>query len=484
MQPMNMLFIISDQHRRDSSGCHGHPLVQTPNLDRLAARGVRFTNAYTPCPICVPARAALATGRYVHQIGNWDNGLPYTGQVTGWGHQLKAQGYQVDSIGKLHFRSQADDNGFTREIEPLHVVEGVGDVLSSIRQDAPRRYAQRRNVEQAGPGASSYLQYDVRNADNACAWLAAHAADERPWVLFLSFVCPHPPFIAPPELYNLYPHDAIPLSPQWRPEDWPDHPALARLRAFFHLDEPIPEADLRRTAAAYLGACTHLDNQIGRVMTTLDELQLSQRTRILYTSDHGESMGARGLIGKFTMYEETAGVPLILAGPDTPQGRVVATPVSLLDCPPTILAAVGARPPAPPDDLPGESLWQMAADADRDRTVFSEYHAVGSTHAWYMLRNQRYKYVHYVNEAPQLFDLQTDPHECHDLAAAPASPAVLQQFEAELRCLLDPEATDARAKADQRARVAELGGEAAVRARGAFDNSPTPDEAAHFHPLG
>ena len=101
--PKNLLYIISDQHNRDLLGCYGHPSVETPNIDSLAERGTRFTNAYTNCPICVPARASLATGRYVHQIGYWDNAFPYDGQIRSWGHHLRSQGYQVDSIGKLHF---------------------------------------------------------------------------------------------------------------------------------------------------------------------------------------------------------------------------------------------------------------------------------------------------------------------------------------------------------------------------------------------
>ena len=102
MQPSNLLFILSDQHNRDTLGCYGHPTIQTPNLDALAGRGVRFDAAYTNCPICVPARASLATGRYVHEIGYWDNAFPYDGRVRGWGHRLQAAGHRVDSIGKLH----------------------------------------------------------------------------------------------------------------------------------------------------------------------------------------------------------------------------------------------------------------------------------------------------------------------------------------------------------------------------------------------
>ena len=154
MKPTNLLFILSDQHNRDSLGCYGHPLVQTPHLDTLAERGVRFQNAYTNCPICVPARASLATGQYVHQIGYWDNAFPYEGRVRSWGHRLLEAGHRCDSIGKLHYRSAEDNDGFGHHIVPLNVVDGVGDVMGTIRDELPIRTGSRDGVSGAGPGHS------------------------------------------------------------------------------------------------------------------------------------------------------------------------------------------------------------------------------------------------------------------------------------------------------------------------------------------
>ncbi|MBX3053167.1 MAG: sulfatase-like hydrolase/transferase [Caldilineaceae bacterium] len=479
MQPTNLLYILSDQHNRGALGCYGHPLVQTPNLDRLAARGTRFTNAYTTCPICVPARASLATGRYVHQIGYWDNAFPYDGAVPSWHHRLRAQGHQVDVIGKLHFRSADDDNGWSREIEPLHVVDGIGDALGCIRENAVFRN-KREGIDEAGPGDSTYLQYDARNADNAVQWLENAPQDGKPWALFLSLVCPHPPYIAPQELFDLYPPDDIPLPPQWREEDWPDHPAIDYFRRYFTFDSQFDETTIRRMNAAYYGVVTYLDQQIGRVLSSLEANGLSENTRIVYTTDHGEHLGARGIFGKFTMYEESAAVPLILAGPDVPAGKVCATPVSLIDTFPSVVEAVGATHAPEDADLPGASWWQIAQEPDQERTVFSEYHALGTEAGIYMLRNRRYKYVHYTHQQPQLFDLLADPDECVDLAASPQHQPVLAAMEAELRVLLNPEAVDAQAKADQKAKVASLGGEEFLRRRGSFENSPVPGEKPKF----
>ena len=133
MKGKNVLFIFSDEHQRDITGCYGDPIIQTPNIDSLAEMGTRFTNAYTNCPICVPARASLATGRYVHKTGCWDNAHPYHGQLPSWGHNLISNGHDVVSVGKLHYRSNEDSNGFSEEIEELHLVEGIGDLLGLLR---------------------------------------------------------------------------------------------------------------------------------------------------------------------------------------------------------------------------------------------------------------------------------------------------------------------------------------------------------------
>lgn len=479
MTSTNLLFIISDQHQRDVLGCYGNTIAQTPNLDALAAQGTRFRNAYTNCPICVPARASLATGRYVHQIGYWDNAFPYDGAVRGWGHSLREAGHQVDSIGKLHFKGPETDHGFSNEIDPLYVVDGVGDILGAIRDTPPRRN-KRRGILNAGSGDSTYLQYDARNADNACQWLQDNGRQDKPWVLFVSFVCPHPPYIAPPAFFNRYPRENFPMPPQANIKEWPQHPALQTFRHFFHYDQPFSENEIRTLAAAYYGVCSYLDQEIGRVLDTLAAEGLDTQTTVIYTSDHGESLGARGMFGKFTMYEESAAVPFLMAGPDIPAGTVADTPVSLVDVYPTVLDVVGLPPDADEATLPGRSLRQIIQEPDPDRFVLSEYHALGNEHAAFMLRNGRYKYIHYVNHPPQLFDLDDDPQELNDLASSAAHQAQRQSLEVQLRMMLDPEAVDAQARADQQMQIAAFGGEAAVRARGAFDNSPVPGEEPDF----
>ncbi|MCH8830282.1 MAG: sulfatase-like hydrolase/transferase [Planctomycetes bacterium] len=486
MRPTNLLFILSDQHNRDASGCYGHPFVETPHLDRLAESGVRFDNAYTNCPICVPARASLATGQYVHKIGYWDNAHPYEGRVPGWGHRLIDAGHRVESIGKLHYRDDADDDGFSKHIVPLNVVKGIGDVMASVRDNPPVRLGSRDGILHAGPGTSTYLDFDVEVAGHAVNWLRERNSQpvEKPWVLFVSFVCPHPPYIAPPDLFDLYASKPIDQPVQSRCEDWPRHPVFDEYRRVMQWEEPFTEEEIRRVTAAYYGCCTHLDRQIGRVLDTVSELGLNDATRIIYTCDHGESMGRRGLFGKFTMYEESAAIPFILSGPDVPQGEVCKEVISLVDCHQTILAATGVPLTDADENLPGTSLWPLArgdADAPRDRVALSEYHAVACKSGYYMLRYRQFKYVYYVNAPPQLFDLETDPQETVNLAENADHTATRADMDRRLREILDPEAIDAAAKASQAKLIETHGGFETVLAGGQFTNSPVPGETPVFH---
>ncbi|MCZ6872343.1 MAG: sulfatase-like hydrolase/transferase, partial [bacterium] len=309
-------------------------------------------------------------------------------------------------------------------------------------------------------------------------WLQTEAPrySDKPWVLFVSLVCPHPPLIAPPEFFNLYPLDQIPLPIQHDAASWPMHPAMQDLRQCFNFVEPFDETTLRQAMAAYFALCSSLDHHIGRILHVLEETGLAATTRVIYTSDHGESFGNRGLWGKFTMYEESAGIPLIMAGADVPQGQRCTTPVSLIDCFPSILQCVGAQPHPDDADLPGHSLFAMAQGEVPERTILSEYHAAGSRTASFMIRQGPYKYVHYVAYPPQLFDLATDPNEEHDLATSSAHQQVLAECEAALRAIVDPEAVDALAKSDQAEKVAAYGGQEAVKARGSFGYTPAPGE--------
>ncbi len=255
MRACNLIVLMADEHSRKALGCYGHPYVQTPHLDRLAARGTRFTAAYTPSPICVPARAAFATGRHVHEIGCWDNAFAYDGSVPSWHHVLRDRGHTVMSIGKLHFRSARDDNGFTEEIIPMHIVDEVGDSLGLLRDRVFERKGAHKLAGMAGPGESSYTAYDRDITARAQQWLrdGRPAEDAPPWVLFVSLVTPHFPLTAPPEHFAKYPLDALPLPKLYRPEERPAHPYLRDYEESFTYDRYFDEATVRKALAGYSG---------------------------------------------------------------------------------------------------------------------------------------------------------------------------------------------------------------------------------------
>jgi choline-sulfatase len=477
LAPKNLLVLMSDEHNPRTLGAAGHALAQTPNLDRLAARGTRFASAYTTSPICVPARAGFATGKYPHQIGYWDNADAYDGAVPSWHHLLRAAGHRVVSIGKLHFRGlPGDDHGFSEELLAMHVVEGLGDVKGLVRENIPRRNGYDKLAKLAGPGETPYTRYDRDIASRAQTWLRDEAPVERPWALFVSFVCPHFPLVAPPEFYERYPLERIPLPKQYLPAERPRHPYLRDYDACVAYDAGFGGdlAKVRRAIAGYLGLVSFMDDNVGKVLGALEQAGLAQSTRVVYTSDHGDNVGARGLWGKSTMYEESAGVPLILAGPDVPTGARCATPVSHVDLFPFFLEAVGER--APRDAHPGTSALAVAAGRDPDRSVLCEYHAIGSTGGITMLRKGQWKYVHCVRYPPQLFDLRADPEELVDLAGDPAHRATLSAMAVELRRHLDPDEVDARAKRRQAELLARAGGREAALARGDLNYTPAPGQ--------
>jgi choline-sulfatase len=477
MSKQNVLILMSDEHSNKVLGCHGHPTVRTPNLDRLAGHGTRFANAYSNSPICIPARASFATGRYTFETGCWDNALPYKGAPASWGHALQQHGVPSYSIGKLHYRNAEDDTGFAEQILPMHVVDGIGDLLGAVRDPLPVRHKSRTLATEIGPGESTYTAYDRDITSAACDWLAQRA-QQGPWVLFVSWVAPHFPLIAPREFYDLYDPLKLPLPKACKPEQWPQHPWLEAFRQCFITDRFFTDETRRIAIASYYGLVSFLDNNIGQVLSSLEQSGVADDTLVVYTSDHGDNLGTRGMWGKSNMYEESAAVPMILAGRNIPQGKVVSTPVSLIDVHPTLMDAYGH---APVEGTRGQSLLGLANAADdAQRIVFSEYHAAGAATGAFMLRQGRYKFVHYAGMPPQLFDLETDPGELADLAGKPEQAQRLQAFHQQLERICDPAAVDRRAKADQAALIERHGGRDAIVAKGGFGATPPPGQKPKF----
>ena len=227
--------------------------------------------------------------------------------------------------------------------------------------------------------------------------------------------------------------------------------------------------------AAYFGLCSYLDNNVGKILQALERNGLSDNTRVLYSSDHGEANGDRGIWGKSNMYEESVGVPMILVGDGVPAGQVIETPVSHVDCFPTITDCVGLDRLDEDDCLRGRSMFDIA---EPERIAFSEFHAAGSRTGVFMLRQGDYKYVHYVDvDYPDtLFDLSSDPDEYRNLVEEAAYREVRATFQQQLAQLCDPAFVNAQARGDQLARIAAAGGRQAVLNGGSFGYTPAPGE--------
>ncbi len=499
----NVLLVMSDEHAHHALGCAGHPTLRTPNLDRLAASGTRFGAAYTPSPICIPARASLATGLHVFEHRCWSSAQAYAGTPESWMHRASAAGRLVESIGKLHFRSAGNDHGFAREHLPMYVAnDGEGWPHGLLRDPLPDYPQAHEYAEDLGPGRSAYTAYDADVAARAAEWLESPPADR--WVLFVSFVSPHYPLVSPPEFFEPYRDAPVPPRvPVRRP-----HPVLEEMRRFWAYDRCFAD-DARRDLATrnYWGLVSFLDHNVGLVLDALDRSGQGDRTAVIYTSDHGDMLGDHGFWAKSVMYDGSAAVPLILSEPgsraqtaaQTAQAApsVNPTPVSLIDIAATIEQYLGigqqtagqaGRPEAASvvsQPWQARPLQGFAAAPEPQRPVLSEYHDGGSPTAAFMIRCGAHKYVHYADGSrPQLFDLGDDPTEQHDLVldagrhSADEVNALTGRLEGLLRSIVDPEAADRAATADKQALVASLGGREQVMQMTGFDHTPAPDRFA------
>lgn len=481
MAPTNLLILLSDEHNPQVMGCAGHPEVHTPHLDALAHSGTRFVNASCASPICVPTRAALATGQSLHETGYWDNCDAWDGRTPSWHHALRAAGHEVVSIGKLHYRGWAgDDYGFSQSLLPMHIHQGRGE-LKMLLRDPPAPLGDGSGLlASARAGESDYTRYDQAIRTEAVEWLrrkAAAPAGAKPWVLMVSLVAPHFPLTAPAPFFERYRDRALRLPKRYVFGIDPDaHPFARQYAAVSGYNLHFrSEADVRRALCGYYGLVSWLDHQVGAILQALRDSGLDATTRVAYLSDHGDNAGARGLWGKSTMYAESVGVPLILSGPGVVAGAVERAAVGHTDLYKTVLDAVGLPTEAGTASPHTRSLLRPLPP---DRVALSEYHTVGSKAAVFMLRDARRKYVHYVDHRPEFFDLEADPEELHDLGTDPARADEVHHWAALLRERLDPEAVDRRAKARQRELVAQYGGEQAIRgSAGIGGYTPAPSAA-------
>jgi choline-sulfatase len=426
--------VLSDEHTGSAAGWAGHPRVRTPNLDRLAEHGVSFDRAYTNSPMCVPSRLSLMAGQYVHQIGAWDNGVIPGPDFRSWGHHLAD--YQTVIAGRTHFNGPDRLLGFDRRL--------TDDLDFWIDHSGrpPRRTPEWRrptnsHVTEHGTGDHVHTRHDVDTTDAALEFLRDPGSE--PYLLYVGYMHPHFPLVAPPEFRALYDPADVELPPTWNEPVSSQHPVISLLRHGFRNDEPITEEQVREATVCYWALITHLDHQIGRLLSAIPD-----DTVVIYTSDHGEMAGHHGIWQKQCFYEPAVRIPLVLRHPSLAPARTTSH-VSLVDVLPT-LRDIAGLPPDPA--LPGQTLLDPV-----DRPVLSEYHAQGMPDAGYMLKSGPWKYMYYgPAHPPQLFNTEADPNELQDLST---NSALTAKLDAELRTILDPDTTNHRAKSDQSSRASE-----------------------------
>ena len=449
-QRPNILIIMTDEHGPSFTGCYGHPVVETPNLDRLAQEGVVFDNAYCNSPLCCPSRMSFLTGRYCHQIGGWDNRswLPF--EVPTFANYFEAAGYDATLCGRMHIIGDDRLRGFGKRLydDILGNPEGYDPVKN--RQEEARR-GSNSHATVCGPGESSWQEYDevVRDLSTLFLETQAESPGNKPWLLVTGFMLPHFPLVAPPEYFDRYYPDNV-ILPDLRGETLESqHPVIQHLRWYEHDEKELPEEILRTALAGYYGLVSLADTNIGALLDIVDSSHLRENTTVVYTSDHGEMAGQHGMWQKMSFYESSVRVPLIVRQPGGKQGIRVGDNVSLVDVMPTILDMAGSRIPR---DLPGQSLLScLDGTPTADRAILSEYHGQGMVNGAFMIKRGDYKYNHYVGGyRPQLFNTAKDPGEFRDLSSDPDHSEVLAKLRDELLSILDPVQVDQQAKRNQR----------------------------------
>jgi choline-sulfatase len=435
----NILYLMTDQHRADCLGCAGNKVIQTPHLDSIAADGVLFANAYSSTPSCTPARAAILTG-----LSPWHHGQLGYGRVAGQyafelPQALRDAGYYLFGIGKMHWSPQRklrSYHGILLDESGRAETPGfVSDYRQWFKQQAPDL-----NPDATGIGWNDYRAkaYALPERLHPTAWTADRAVEfiekydrTQPFMLKVSFARPHSPYDPPQRFMDMYNVQDMPAPAvgDWAarnaPHDEPPKPTL------WHGDLGVRQA--KESRRAYYASITFLDEQIGRILAALKKRGVYDNTLILFFSDHGDMMGDHHLWRKTYAYEGSANIPMILRWPrgmgmDGQRGRTLPQPTELRDALPTFLDAAGAPIPG---HLDGKSLLNLVRGNTKDwRPWIDLEHAMcyDQDH-WTALTDGRFKYIYYALDGrEQLFDLNKDPGELHNLAQEPAAEPTLKQW--------------------------------------------------------
>lgn len=425
--PPNILWIMTDEHNASVLGSYGNKIARTPHMDSLAERGVAFDGCYCNSPLCVPSRASLTAGKYVSRVSVWNNDceLP-SADIPSLPRVLNAAGYESYLCGKQHY-DYSRRYGFTEVGGNFNNNYKTGFGGRRDPNDLFQNHLSERFSEFHPGDHGSSVEHDRRVTAGALDFISKRNAggmSEKPFFLYVGYLCPHFPLIVPREYWEHFQGKIdLPNVPPGHVESFPLN--YKQLRVGFK-EIGVPDDTVRRGRELYYGLTEWIDNEIGKVLTAFyANKKIADNTVIVYASDHGENMGEHGMWWKNDMFDCSARVPLIVSWPKRWAGGQRRTQAcSLLDLVQT-LASIGDG--HTPDDWNGNSMlpWLDNPKSHWKDFALSEYYAHNISSGYVMARSANWKYTYHTtidkNHGPerQLYDLSADPHEFHNLAAAP-----------------------------------------------------------------
>lgn len=450
----NVLLIMSDQHKRSCMGAYGDTIAHTPNLDALAAKSIRFTDAYCANPVCTPSRASLMTGLYSHHHEAQDNTRSYSSRHKTMAHHFAAADYHTALIGKMHW-VDAQTHGFDYRLEFNDWFQYLGpktaiyaDELGRPNSGSGQPEIDELWTEEGDPwkdirhkderegsvhvGRISLLSekdhFDSFVARESVRFLQQHRRGDRPFFLISSFLKPHDPFMPSKRFADMYRAEDMKLPHSWGKADLGRLPkeVVESIRYNSPTPEVRDEAKAKQHIAFYYANLAQMDDCVGQLLQALRKTAYDRDTIILYTSDHGEMLGELGLWQKFEFYEGSCGVPLLIHVPGGPQG-VVKTPVSQVSLSATLTDLCGIRQIQPNDGNSFASLVRNPQRSHPGEPIFAEY-GLGTSRAKYMVRDQNWKYTFWTHDRDELYNLQSDPEELRNLASDESIVAVKQRL--------------------------------------------------------
>lgn len=479
----NILFIQVDQMSAAALSAYGNGFSITPHIDSLCADAMVFENAYCNYPICAPSRFSMMTGQLPSRIGAFDNASELPAGIPTFAHYLCNLGYQTCLAGKMHFVGPDQLHGFeerlTAELYPTDFAwNKIGTAL------APEQVSDARGITVAGPTRNTVqIEHDELVAFTARRKLydLASSGDDRPFLLVASFTHPHEPYLCRQEYWDLY--DGVDIPPPAVapiPADEMD-PLSRRVAEIWSLFQDFGAERIATARRGYYGSVSYVDKLIGDVLGTLADTGFDENTTVVFTSDHGDMLGERGLWYKKVFFEPAVRVPLVIKAPDAAQSRLISQPVSLVDLTPTLLSLAGADG----DDLfaeplDGHDLLALAGgNGDWPHDVVSEIMSEGLADPVIMIRAGRFKFIGGPAHPGQLYDLEADPLELNDLATDANHAQTLSMFEADMHKRWDFDALKERILLSQKRRavIHNAHGRSALPP---WDHLPPNDESARW----